>query len=61
MQECWPELQQRTTFHLIWPTKHKADLSESQGKISYSSCQNLRNVIKNYGGDDSGNYKGDIP
>jgi len=29
--------------------------------LDYSSCDELRKVIHDFGGDDSGNYKGDIP
>ncbi|CAG5098128.1 Oidioi.mRNA.OKI2018_I69.XSR.g15393.t1.cds [Oikopleura dioica] len=61
MQKCWPDMKKRVTFHLVYPTEHKADLSESSGSLEYSSCEELRQIIHDYGGDDSQNYKGDIP
>jgi hypothetical protein len=38
MQECWPEIRKRTTFHLVYPVKHMADITDSKGflgKIQY--------------------------
>lgn len=61
MQKCWPDMKKRVTFHLVYPTQHKADVSESSGTLNYNSCEELRQIIHDYGGDDSQNYKGDIP
>ena len=33
----------------------------SKGSIEYESCDDLLEIIHSYGGDDSNNYKGDIP
>jgi len=32
-----------------------------KGSIEYESCDDLLEIIHSYGGDDSNNYKGDIP
>lgn len=61
MQDCWPEIRRRVTFHLVYPTSHRADLSGARGKLTYRSCDHLRAMIHDYGSDDSANYKGDIP
>ena len=57
MQDCWPEIRQRVTFHLVYPTQHRADLSTSRGRLTYRSCDHLRAMIHDYGSDDSANYK----
>ena len=33
MQECWPEIRKRVTFHLVYPTEHPADLTTSKGML----------------------------
>ena len=57
MQDCWPEIRRRVTFHLVYPTSHRADLSGARGKLTYRSCDHLRAMIHDYGSDDSANYK----
>ena len=57
MADCWPEIRQRVTFHLVYPTQHRADLSTSRGRLTYRSCDHLRAMIHDYGSDDSANYK----
>ena len=46
MQECWPEIRKRVTFHLVYPTEHPADLTTSKGmlQIIFSNIRN-RNWI----------------
>ena len=61
MQTCWPEITRRVTFHLVYPTEHPADLSQSVGKLAYTNCEQLRQLIHDFGGDDSENYKNKIP
>ena len=61
MQTCWPEITRRGTFHLVYPTEHPADLSQSVGKLAYTNCEQLRQLIHDFGGDDSENYKNKIP
>ena len=57
MQDCWPEIRRRVTFHLVYPTSHRADLSGARGRLIYRSCDHLRAMIHDYGSDDSANYK----
>lgn len=57
MQDCWPEIRRRVTFHLVYPTSHRADLSTAKGRLTYRSCEHLRAMIHDYGSDDSANYK----
>lgn len=33
MQSCWPEIERRVIFHLVYPKKHPADLSQSSGGL----------------------------
>ena len=42
MQECWPEIRKRVTFHLVYPTEHPADLTTSKGMLQIISS-NIRN------------------
>ena len=33
MQRCWPEIEKRVIFHLVYPTGHTADVSQSTGRL----------------------------
>ena len=64
MGKCWPEVKERVTFHLVYPTNHPADLTGSSptgSGLDYSDCDELLEKINTFGGDDSNNYKGEIP
>ena len=39
MHECWPEMKTRVTFHLVYPTEHKADLTNSIGYIGFDQTR----------------------
>ena len=61
MGECWPQVKNRVTFHLVYPTNHPADLTLATGSgLDYQDCDQLLELIHTYGGDDSNNYKGEI-
>ena len=47
MQECWPEIRKRVTFHLVYPTEHPADLTTSKGMLQIISS-NIRNRNMDY-------------
>ena len=51
----------RVTFHLVYPTNHIADLSDSVGYIEHEGCDDLLTKISSYGSDATANYAGDIP
>ena len=46
MQHCWPEIRERVTFHLVYPTDHPADLTESTGKLDYENCDDLLDRVQ---------------
>lgn len=37
MQNCWPDMKKRVTFHLVYPTEHKADVSERKSRANQPS------------------------
>lgn len=61
MRKCWPQIRDKVTFHLVYPIGHTSDVSDSTGGLEFNDCNELVDIISNFGGDDGGNYKGDIP
>ena len=55
------QIKKRVTFHLVYPTNHIADLSDSVGYIEHEGCDDLLTKISSYGSDATANYAGDIP
>ena len=61
MRQCWPQIRDKVTFHLVYPIGHASDISDSTGRLEFTDCNELVEIISKFGGDDGGNYKGDIP
>ena len=60
MQQCWPAVRKRVSFHLVFPQEFPADVSQT-GQLEFENCEALRAIIHDYGGDDGQNYKNQIP
>lgn len=48
LKKCYPKIDEHVTFHLVFPSKHHADVSQ-KGQWDDLTCEDLLEKLENYG------------